>query len=573
MRISRIGVGFLAGVCLLWGAASAESSVQYSQSGKQIILSGTMQTDKPGEVIGITVMPEDAVPQWTEEDEFLYVDWQESRDGNFSFTLELEDSTCEATAWIWREYGQEPFPFDFVYRSTADVETALSALNAANTPAEAEEALKRKNGDYTNAFVLNVHTELLDDMELPYDNIYQAVLDGKPYTAQEFSRVGEIFKIAVRIEQLSRSRDSKWIREVLEQEGETLGAVVEDDVFEKIKKDRIGEIDGVYRKMAERTFSNRKELRQAYMESVALTAVESPKAGRFDVQYVLRSCKNELKIQTQIDRTEKLSDIKKSGVYSAVSGVEFPSVQALASRLEQLCREAEKESAEVPSRPSGSGGGGGFGGGGGGTVISNPQEVKPVPPLESAEPEGSEKQEAFSDMTDASWAKEAVYAMHEMGVVNGRADGTFAPNECVTREEFVKMTVLIAGGTKQSEIFFSDVPNNAWYAEYVRRGVAMGITTGISEEQFGAGMPITRQDMAVMLYRMAEKMGVSFPDSEELMFSDAEIIADYAREAVSVLSGSGIINGNPDGGFAPNQSATRAEAAAMLYRIISLKEA
>jgi roadblock/LC7 domain-containing protein len=93
----------------------------------------------------------------------------------------------------------------------------------------------------------------------------------------------------------------------------------------------------------------------------------------------------------------------------------------------------------------------------------------------------------------------------------------------------------------------------------------MGVTRGIGNNLFGYGQQITRQDMAVMIYKvLAANGGLEGIEADGFTFTDDASIADYAREAVYAMRAKGIINGNPDGTFCPNDSATRAQAAKML---------
>ena len=85
---------------------------------------------------------------------------------------------------------------------------------------------------------------------------------------------------------------------------------------------------------------------------------------------------------------------------------------------------------------------------------------------------------------------------------------------------------------------------------------------------FGTGRTITRQDMAVMIYRAAVAADVQLPGGY-VEFSDEAMIADYAKDSVAALAGAGIINGVGDGRFNPDGNATRAEATVILARIMN----
>lgn len=171
----------------------------------------------------------------------------------------------------------------------------------------------------------------------------------------------------------------------------------------------------------------------------------------------------------------------------------------------------------------------------------------------------------FTDMADYAWAKDAVSELTKRKIVSGIDTTTFAPGENVTREQFVKMLVIATQSyNDNATCSFEDVDENSWYYTYVASAKEAGLVNGISATEFGTAMPITRQDMAVMIYNALK---VSY-DGGEIQFADAESISDYAKNAVSYLTQNGYIYGKSDDTFAPVDLSTRAEAAVMIYRFI-----
>ena len=207
------------------------------------------------------------------------------------------------------------------------------------------------------------------------------------------------------------------------------------------------------------------------------------------------------------------------------------------------------------------------GGSGGGSVY-----YKEQPATNPRDDDIKNETEPYRDMNGYEWAKESVARLTELGVVSGNGDGEFCPGDNVTREQFIKMIVT----AMQLEIHktvnrFEDVTDGAWYSSYVLTGCSYGITRGISETVFGVGMPITRQDMAVITYRAAECRMYGFKD-DTMSFADEADISDYALTAVRRMAGNGIINGVGDNCFAPKNLSTRAEAAVMICRLLTSME-
>lgn len=199
---------------------------------------------------------------------------------------------------------------------------------------------------------------------------------------------------------------------------------------------------------------------------------------------------------------------------------------------------------------------GGVGGGSLGSSASVPSVMPPV----------SQDTHSFTDISDVSWAEEAIVALYNEGIISGKSKHEFAPNDNITREEFVKIALGVMGIEPNPGIVaFSDVDASSWYAPYVNAALSAGIVSGYSDTQFGVGEYITRQDVAVILNRIHNfsNVNVSTP------FSDSNDISDYAKSAVEKLSGAGIINGS-ESKFMPKSNCTRAEAACMVYRMMSL---
>lgn len=147
--------------------------------------------------------------------------------------------------------------------------------------------------------------------------------------------------------------------------------------------------------------------------------------------------------------------------------------------------------------------------------------------------------------------------------------------EAVTREQFVKMILLALDLYEETspQAAFGDVEAGAWYAPYIASAVSQGIIKGISETEFGVGQQVSRQDMAVILYRAMAKTGWVFADAgSQTAFSDDGDIAAYAKEAVASLSAAGIINGMTESTFAPGQAANPRQAAVILYRMLEAME-
>lgn len=173
----------------------------------------------------------------------------------------------------------------------------------------------------------------------------------------------------------------------------------------------------------------------------------------------------------------------------------------------------------------------------------------------------------FNDID--GWYKDCVTELAYMGIVAGRGNGLFCPNDYVTREEFVKM---ICSAVNLPEIDagtpFADVDNSAWYGRYIRTAYYYKIINGQSADAFGTGKYILRQDAAVICNNILKNTNTE--KVADIVFGDDEKISSYARESVYNLAGVGVINGDNLGNFNATSNITRAESAKIINEIIYL---
>ncbi len=227
---------------------------------------------------------------------------------------------------------------------------------------------------------------------------------------------------------------------------------------------------------------------------------------------------------------------------------------------------------EGESNPSGSIGGGSFGGGGssGGSKGDYTGSYTPTGGATTA-PKDDKKEELFTDIKDCEWAKEAIEYLAQNEIVNGTSEKIFAPNDNVKREEFAKMLVLAFDlYDADATCDFKDVNKSDWYYTYVASAVSNGIINGISEDMFGAGEYITREQMTAMLYRAIMNFAPYVTYEKEVEYADAGEISDWAVESVDAMSYFGAVNGVGENTFAPKGTATRAQSACIIYRVLKL---
>lgn len=175
----------------------------------------------------------------------------------------------------------------------------------------------------------------------------------------------------------------------------------------------------------------------------------------------------------------------------------------------------------------------------------------------------------FNDI-EGHWAQDKIEVLAAQHVIKGLTANSFGPEDKLTRAQFVTMLVrLLNLDTSEAEVGdYRDVSSDDWFAPYVAAATKAGIVKGF-DGKFAPNALISRQDMVVMLMRALRQ---SLPDrlqysAGNTTFNDQDMISSYAQEDVSLALANGLVTGMNDAQFAPKLSATRGQAATILYRL------
>lgn len=173
----------------------------------------------------------------------------------------------------------------------------------------------------------------------------------------------------------------------------------------------------------------------------------------------------------------------------------------------------------------------------------------------------------FTDVKTGDWYYDSVIYCADNGLMSGTGTAVFSPDMVTSREMIATVLWHVAGSPKvEYSMTYKDVPAGSGYADAIRWASKEGIVSGYNDETFGMGKPITREELAVMLYHYAQKQGKGF--TGEWMFlldaKDADKVSEWADEAMHWCVMEKIISGNASGMLSPQGQATRAETAAML---------
>lgn len=193
---------------------------------------------------------------------------------------------------------------------------------------------------------------------------------------------------------------------------------------------------------------------------------------------------------------------------------------------------------------------GGHGGSAPSTVPTTPEQPTGLP---------------FTDVQAGAWYADAVKYVFDQGLMSGMSAQQFGPDSTVTRGQVVTILWRLAGSPTVSGKTFTDVSASAWYADAVAWASTNGVVSGYESGGFGPGDPVTREQLAAILYRYAQLSGKDTGKSADLSgYTDSVTISAWAPQALKWAVGSGLISGTGTHTLSPRGTATRAQIAVIL---------
>ena len=176
----------------------------------------------------------------------------------------------------------------------------------------------------------------------------------------------------------------------------------------------------------------------------------------------------------------------------------------------------------------------------------------------------------FSDVSAGDWFYDPVVWIYNEGLMTGTSATTFEPNTSTTRAMIVAMLARLENVTSADSAGFTDVSGSDWYATAVNWAASEGIVGGFGDGSFQPNAPITREQMASILYRYAEYKGLDVSARTDLShYSDADSISSWANDVMSWAVAEGLLTGVTNDQLQPQGNATRAQVAAILQRFLA----
>ena len=174
----------------------------------------------------------------------------------------------------------------------------------------------------------------------------------------------------------------------------------------------------------------------------------------------------------------------------------------------------------------------------------------------------------YTDLTN-DWARAGICYVIDHGIMTGTDTNVFSPNLSMSRAMLVTVLWRIDGRPAAAAADFTDVAGGTWYGNAVAWAQETGVVDGYPDGTFAPMKAVSREELATILYRYAEVSGLDITAADDLSaFADSASVQPYARAAMQWAVGSGLISGLPDALLAPRGTATRAQAAVILWRLL-----
>lgn len=511
-------------------------SVDYAE--RRITITG--KTDALDQRIGLYVSSGD--------DSAAFLQQMPESGGEYSFTAGLDRRFVDHELDVKvSQLGEETVCKNVYLYTQKDISEWLGEINSATDATTLREATEAKFDtvlkNLVNAEEVNTYSNEIYRLLLNFKKTYTVSVDEYAEDIKKAIAVAKVNSIGeTELKEYFKLSEN---RALLGIENEPIDTAYERILLYRANKALAETIDGTGA-----GFMSPNEVSLAVCEADAIARINAAKAA--EVRGILKEYEAVFE-KVSTDFAVILADVNEVTA-RAVTGTAVTSLSEIITKLRASIAAQRVTDSELS-------GDNGYKGGGGGSPVRMDGSLATAAPEIKAESNSD-----YLDMQGYEWAEEAVSELSKLGVINGTGDGCFAPGNYISREEFIKMAVVLLGSYDSSaECEFADVKKDDWFYPYVASAVKAGICEG-NGGGFGAGEKITRQDLTTVLGRALASYGTVFTASDD-SFTDKDSISGYAREYVDGFKALGLISGMPDGSFMPIQNATRAESAVIIYNV------
>lgn len=481
----------------------------------------------------------------------------------------IDEVKTSANGFFKSEFFNDVIGTVKLYINTQDgtgIRNITSEFYTRNQIDEIVDSFNADNADYDSLIKTNAKLFGFDLTE--YDGVSADTVSGlmKGKTYGSFSDVVNNYNYAMAAALFNAAQDGKTAAE-LEARYESVYGFDKTKTYNYYLETEENVREKLFANIASRSdYTDIEDVVEEFEGQVVLAAIECTEINS-EVIPILKA--NNEYIGLDFTDFDKLTN--SSNVTSQIKGKKFASVEELKDTFDELV-ENELDKKTSGSGHTGGGGGGGGSTGGSGIIVPKNNDVELNNTKEVIE-NIKVNSVSFADIKEVPWAEECIIYLYNKKIIDGKSDNEFKPNDNITRSEFVKLVSLAFPSKAESKSkVFSDVEKDAWYAPYIENAYDNGWINGISDDIFGVNDNITREDMAVILYRIAKTTGIPIAKEKTVLFYDDDEISSYAKEAVNALAEGEIISGNDNNEFMPKKTATRAEATKLIYCLVKIAE-
>lgn len=534
-------VGLFLGVSMLF--ASAGSYAMVEQTGDfRICISGN--TGVPGTEVGVQIFKDgkgagdlenikaEDLADWSE---FLVFQDQEQADenGDFRIYADIYEPSGKYVVYSGASGSVEYDAESFVFINNEDFKNVAKMLNKQTSPSGIKRIIEE------NEYVLGLSPEEVAGVNADgLSEVLYETLKDTPFDENNRIDSWKTAQKALLVQRLNEGKseniydEKKEYSELFEEGAKLTKWVCGDFVTKELEKTFTAKLSG-------KSFDSFKEYKDSLTENFVLSVVITPN-GTDNIKSIIKEFGSELGIKTDVA----------DDVWSKLAGNNYQNKNELNAAIEKYNNPSKGGSGKKNTA--------GVGDGAIIPIVNNNTEENKLNPV------------IFDDLQNVSWAEKAIVYLAEKQIVSGVGNGKFNPNGQVTREQLVKMAVgVFLNDAKEADVEFVDVDENEWYAPYVKKAFSEKVVNGMGDGSFGIGRFITRQDLCVIIYKSAEAAGYKFKEGSGIKFADDDLISDYAKEAVYALKEAGAVSGVTQTEFMPQENATRAQAAKIIYYIMT----
>ncbi len=530
---------------------------------QKVIVTGNVGQFEEGEEISLKLFDKGANENSLSFNDYKYIGQTSiNPDGSFKFEFDFKEVGEYSAVAASHE---KKLSADKYISDLSAINQLISGLNNGTISySDAKAQVDSNNKELL--FDETVYKPLTSDVKLV---VWQHMIaDKKPNF--EIGNIYDMFNKYAILDGINNASSSDTVKKTIEDYNDKY-LKLEELSIESVKKTMTStELNGMYDLLRNQGFADFNSLKTRYVEAVILSKYKNI-SNYENISGLLSNCKTEADIISEMSQYDNLTDSEKKafGLYLSEERNNVTTIADVETGLKGKVKYALLNISDLVEKYKTPSQGAGGGGGGGGAAAGTDGVTVGDSYVPKNEITDFDYKISLSDISNLPWAVNEINHLFEKGIINGKAPGEYKPYDNVTRAEITKM-ISVAFGVydENADSDFSDAKNH-WAYKYISSAANKGYILGLNGTEFGVDRPITRQDTALILYRIIQYSAKSQKIIDiTKSFNDSGEISDYARNSVLMLAEYGILNGFEDGSFKPKETLNRAQAAVVIYKML-----